>query len=305
MRNSRFLPYALILIAGSIWGATFSLTLIATADGAHPFALTAWQFLLTTLFYFIVCNVSRIQFFKFKNLRHYLIITAVGIILPTLFYFYAAPHLSAGILSITVSIVPMITYAMMLAMRFEKAAMKRILGIVLGMIAILLLVLPDQGLSSDDANLWILLVLLSAVLYSVENIYISRGVPNDIDIREVLCGSNLVASLIMFPLAISMGVAEPIGWLLSDAGMALAGIALGSGIAYALFFYSIKQSGPVFASQCAYIVTISGVLWGILIFAEVHSFWVWSSVVVMMLGLVLVTPDRKPDNFSDALTTKV
>ncbi|MFT5219605.1 MAG: drug/metabolite transporter (DMT)-like permease [Planctomycetota bacterium] len=305
MRNSRYLPYALILIAGSIWGATFSLTLIATADGAHPIALTAWQFLLTAIFYLIVCKVSRIPFFKFKNLRYYLVVTAVGIILPTLFYFYAAPHLSAGILSITVSIVPMVTYAMMLAMRFERAAMKRIFGIVLGMIAILLLVLPDQGLSSEDANLWILLVLLSAVLYSVENIYIARGVPNDVDLRELLCGSNIIASLIQFPLAIAMGVVEPVSWLFSDAGMALAGIALGSGIAYALFFYAIKLSGPVFASQCAYIVTLSGVLWGILIFAEVHSFWVWSSVVVMMLGLVLVTPDRKADSIGELAETKV
>ena len=60
-----------------------------------------------------------------------------------------------------------------------------------------------------------------------------------------------------------------------------------------MFFYTIKTAGPVFASQCAYIVTISGVLWGIVIFAEVHSIWVWLSVVVMMAGLALVTPTGK------------
>lgn len=295
MLNSRFLPYFLILAAGSIWGATFSLTLIATADGAHPIAITAWQIPLTASLFILVCKVSRVPLFIIAHLRHYLVITAVGIILPTLFYFYAAPHLSAGILSITVSIVPLLTYAIMLLMRYESMVIKRMFGIALGLIAILLLVLPDQGLESDDASFWTLLVLLSALLYSIENIYISKGIPHGMDIREVLCGSNLIASLILIPLAWSMGVAEPISWLLTDAGLALAGIAFGSGTAYAMFFYTIKNYGPVFASQCAYIVTLSGVVWGIIIFAEVHSIWVWSSVVVMMLGLALVSPDKNSE----------
>jgi drug/metabolite transporter (DMT)-like permease len=292
MVNSRFFPYLLILTAGILWGATFSLTLIATADGTHPIALTAWQFLITALLYMAICKLSKVRIFNIRHLRHYLIITAVGIIVPTLLYYYAAPHLSAGILSITVSIVPLLTYGIMVAMRYEAVVVKRMLGIVLGMIAILLLVLPDQGLQSGDVSFWILLVLLSALLYSIENIYIAKGVPVDIDLREVLSGSNIIAVLIQFPLALSLGVAEPVSWLATDAGMALAGIALASGIAYAMFFYTIKTSGPVFASQCAYIVTIAGVLLGIVLFAEEHSFWVWSSVVVMMLGLALVTPDK-------------
>jgi len=43
---------------------------------------------------------------------------------------------------------------------------------------------------------------------------------------------------------------------------------------------AIKSSGAVFATQCAYIVTLSGVFWGIVIFAEEHSIRVWSSVAV-------------------------
>ena len=85
-------------------------------------------------------------------------------------------------------------------------------------------------------------------------------------------------------------------WLVTIPGLALAALGIGSGLAYSLFFYSIKTSGAVFASQCAYIVTMSGVFWGIVIFSEQHSIWVWSSLVVLMLGLVLVTPNKKPVN---------
>jgi drug/metabolite transporter (DMT)-like permease len=223
------------------------------------------------------------------------VLALIGITVPNLLYYNAAPHLSAGILSITVSTVPLFTYAMMLVLRFESVVARRLSGIVLGMIAILLLVIPDQGLDSGDASFWILLVLLCAVFYSIENVYISKGIAPHVDVRELLFSSNLVAAMIQFPLAIYLGVDESWTWLASDAGLSIVGIAIGSGLAYAMFFYSIKSSGPVFASQCAYVVTISGVIWGIMIFSEQHNIWVWLSVIVMLLGLMLVNPDEEAE----------
>jgi drug/metabolite transporter (DMT)-like permease len=293
MAEHRLFPYFLILGAGIVWGATFSLALIATAGGAHPLALSAWQVVLTAVFFLVAFLFSRFTLFNLKHLGHYLVLALVGITAPNLFYYNAAPHLSAGILAITVSTVPLFTYAIMLLLRFEAVVMRRMAGILLGMIAILLLVVPDHGFSSDDANLWILLVIVCALLYAVENVYIGRGVAPSIDIRELLFGSNLVAALIQFPLAMVLGVDESWSWLASEAGLAVTGIALGSGFAYLMFFYTIKTAGPVFASQCAYAVTISGVIWGIIVFSEQHSIWIWISVMVMLLGLALVSPDQE------------
>ena len=291
----RLFPYFLILGAGIIWGATFSLALIATAEGAHPLGLSAWQVVLTATFFAAVRLFSGFTLFNIRHLRHYLVLALVGITVPNLLYYYAAPHLSAGILAITISTVPLFTYAIMLLLRFESIVARRLSGVWLGMIAILLLVLPDHGFSSDDASFWILLVMLCALLYAVENVYIGRGVDASIDVRELLFGSNLLASLVQFPLAIYLGVDESWSWLASQAGLAIVGIAIGSGFAYAMFFYTIKTAGPVFASQCAYAVTICGVMWGIMIFSEQHGIWIWISVIVMLLGLVLVSPDDEPE----------
>ena len=293
MAEHRLFPYFLILGAGIIWGATFSLALIATAKGAHPLALSAWQVVLTAAFFGVARLFARFTLFNPRHLRHYLVLAIVGITAPNLFYYYAAPHLSAGILAITISTVPLFTYGIMLLLRFESIVVRRLSGIVLGMIAILLLVVPDHGFGDEDASLWILLVFVCALLYAIENVYIGRGVNPFIDVRELLFGSNLVAASIQFPLAMYLGVDESWHWLASPAGLAIAGIAIGSGFAYAMFFYTIKTAGPVFASQCAYAVTISGVIWGIIIFSEQHGIWIWISVIVMLLGLVLVTPDEE------------
>jgi len=293
MRNHPLLPYLLIVTAGVVWGSTFSLALIATADGTHPMALTAWQVVLSAFLFIVICLISKVPVFNFRNLHVYILIAILGIIAPDLLYYFAAPHLNAGILSITVSTVPLFTCAIIWAMRFEPLILKQTYGILLGMIAILLLVLPDQGLSSEDANYWTMLVVLCAVFYAIENVYISKGINDDLDVRELLCGSNIVAVVFMVPATSSMGYGVPPGWVLSSAGLAISTIAIFSTVAYVMFFYTIRTAGPIFASQCAYVVTISGVLWGIVIFAEVHSVWVWLSVIVMMAGLVLVTPIGK------------
>lgn len=286
-------PYLLILCAGILWGATFSLALIATAEGAHPLFLSAWQVLLTTILFLIVCLVGRVRLFNRKNIVYYLVVALIGLTVPNLLYYNAAPHLSAGILAITISTVPLFTYVIMLLLRFESIVLRRLAGIALGMFAILLLVIPDQGLGADDASFWILIVIICAALYAIENVYISRGIDPDIDVRELLLGSNLVAVLILVPLTIYLDVYEPWDWVQSDAGLAISCLALVSGLAYSMFFYTIKISGPVFASQCAYVVTISGVVWGIILFSEQHSAWVWISVAVMMFGLLMVTPQNR------------
>lgn len=293
MRNNSLFPYFLIVAAGLLWGITFSFALIATADGTHPMVLTSWQVLLTTFLFIIICLVSKVPMFRIRNLQAYVLIAILGIVVPDLLYYFAAPHLKAGILSITISTVPLFTFAIMWAMRYEPIILKRVLGIMLGMIAILLLVLPDQGLSSGDANYWTLLVVLCAVFYAIENVYIGEGISDELDIRELLCGSNIVAVIFMVPATTLLGYSVPLDWVLSSAGLATSAIAIFSTLAYIMFFYTIKTAGPVFASQCAYVVTITGVLWGIVIFAEVHSVWVWLSVAVMIAGLALVTPSTR------------
>ena len=67
-------------------------------------------------------------------------------------------------------------------------------------------------------------------------------------------------------------------------------------VAYTFFIYLISNAGAVFASNVGYIVTISGVIWGIILFKEIHSHWVWLSLITMIMGLSLVSPRSRNPN---------
>ena len=294
MTLSASLPYLLITGAGVVWGSTFSLTLIATADGTHPLVLAAVQVIVSSALFYAICRLTGSPAFRTRNMHYYAVLAVLGISAPNLLYYNAAPSLSAGILSITISTVPMLTYAITWVMGIEGFDLKRMTGILFGLVAIVLLVVPDLGLSASDASFWTLVVLLCALCYAVENVYISEGIDPAVTVQELLFGSNLLASVLLTGLVYASGLRIEPAWLVTTSGWAIIAIAGTSAVAYLMFFSSIKLSGPVFASQCSYLVTLSGVLWGIALFGETHSYWVWISVAVMMAGLFLVTPkDRQ------------
>jgi drug/metabolite transporter (DMT)-like permease len=290
MSKTLYLSYALIIVAGAIWGGVFSLVLLAASEGAHPLGIAVWQVVITAGLFVAYRVIAKKPVIRRVNLVHYVVLAVVGISFPSLSYYYAASHLTAGILSISVSAIPLFSYMIMLALKRERIVTRRVVGIVFGMIAILLLVIPDQGLSSDDASLWIILAVVCAFSYAVEGVYIDHKVDPQIDVSDLLCGSNIIAALVMVPVGLWLGVSEPVTWLMTPAGYGVIGASIGTGLAYALYFYAIKIAGAVFTSQCAYIITISGVFLGIIFYGEQHSIWIWIAVAISLVGLALVRP---------------
>ena len=84
-------------------------------------------------------------------------------------------------------------------------------------------------------------------------------------------------------------VAQCIGGAASTTGM-IGDVPLVSGAALAFMFEIIRLAGPVFFAQVAYLVTASGVLWGMALFGERHSGLIWLALALMLAGIALVNP---------------
>ncbi|MDH3694712.1 MAG: DMT family transporter [Gammaproteobacteria bacterium] len=296
MSNSRIWPYMLVLFAGFVWGITFSLARIATAAGAHPLGLTFWQGAGGAFVLLIICAIRgrwpivSTQYFKF-----YVLLGLIGTAIPGVLFFYAAPHVPAGVLAITVATVPFITYAGSMLMGIDSYSAKRTLGIAAGMLAIIVLVTPETSLPERSMVVWVLLVLISSLFYSAESIYVDMHVPKDADAIALLAGMLLVAAVLILPVVVASDSFVPLSWPWGDVEWSVAAMAVVSSLAYATFLYVIQIAGSVFATQTGYVVTISGVFWGIMMFNEQHSVWVWLALALILFGLALVTPlEREP-----------
>lgn len=283
-------PYLLVLIAGSVWGSTFSLARIAAEADYHPIGLGFWQALGGGVVLAVVSLVrGKWPRLNRDNLIHFTVIAVLGTAVPGVLYFYAARHLPAGVLAITVALVPMMTYAVSLVLGVDKRSSMRMLGVLLGFVAMVLLSRPE-ALPDRSMVPWLLVALFAAVCYTMENMYVEVKVPDDTDMICLLMGGMFMAALLMLPVVIAKDAFVPLDLPLSTAEASVVMLVLVNSFAYLAFLYLIKSSGAVFASMMGYVVTIAGIGWGVWLFQEKHSILVWIALGLMLVGMAMVKP---------------
>lgn len=296
-RFVEFIPYLMVFAIGITWGVTFSLARIAAEAGAHPIGLTFWQAAGGALVLLPICIFRRaLPRFNWQNIKRFTVIALAGTAIPGTLFFYAAAHVPAGILAISIALVPMLTYAFAWILGIDKYATRRFMGIVLGFGAILLLSLPETSLPDPGMVKWMLLALVASVFYTIENLYVDICIPQGADLIALLMGGLLVAALVLTPLIYLQDAFVALHYPFQNIEWAIVSLAFVSSAAYATFLYVVKMSGSVFASMAGYMITLAGVFWGMVFFDESHSVWVWAALLLMLAGMALVTPREQPNS---------
>jgi len=284
----------LLTVMGASWGLTIPLSKIAVAAGAHPLGLTFWQGAIGGGFLLAVSLLRRRPPpFGRRHLIFYLVCGILGSVLPGSLLFWVAIYLPAGVISIAIACVPLFTYALAVSLRIEAPVARRIAGVAIGLIAVALITLPNTSLPQAGLAPWVVIAVLACAAYALENVYISLRKPPRLDPLAATSGLLLMAAVLMLPLVLANDAWVPLGWPLERLEWSVVAMALASAVAYSLFVYIVAVAGPLFASQVAYLVTIAGVLWGMALLGERHSYWIWAALLVMLLGLSLVQPRRR------------
>ena len=292
-RAKRLGSLLILLFLGIVWGLSFSLARMATESGIHPVMINYWSCLISATLLSAYCVlIKTIPPITRSLVGFYFICAVLGSVIPGTLYFYAAAHVSAGVLSITIATVPLLTFIAAAVFRIEAVSYKRILGILCGISSIGLLVVPDSSLPNPNAAPWVIMMVLAAACYAAEGLVIATRAPPKVNVFVVVTAVLITAVIIMTPIVWLTGTFELMPWPFSRSVGAILGMSVIMATAYGGFYYLIVLAGPVYASQTAYLITLSGVLWGILIFDETHSAWIWASLAVMMIALSLVKPQE-------------
>ena len=282
-----------MLVLGISWGASFSVAKIAASGGGHPLGLNYWQALIGAALVIIYLTIGRMRLpVSRKHLLLYFVCGALGSFIPGVIYFYAVTHVSPGILAITMAMIPIMTYVAATLTKIEPRSFIRLLGIGFGVLSILLLVGPLDSQSDRSAIPWILAMVVAAGCYAAENIVIASWFPKESSAIQMLAGMHIAACVMMTPFILAIDAFVPLSLPFNQSEWAITSLAILSVVCYGLFLKLILNAGPIFASQTAYIITVSGVFWGILIFDEKHSGWVWASLVCVLIAILLVTPQK-------------
>lgn len=295
---SRWMLVLVLLAMGAAWGVTQPLTKIAVSEGYRHFGIIFWQFVIGALILAAICRArGRGLPYAPRHLRLYALIALIGTVLPHGASYTAAVHLPAGIISICIAAVPMLSFPIALALGMDRLSGLRLLGLLLGFAAILLIALPETSLPEAGMVLWLPMALVAPFFYAVEGNYVARFGVEGLDPVQVLLGASLCGIVILGPVALLSGTwispFPPYG--APDLALALSAVA--HALTYATYVWLVGRAGAVFAAQVAYLVTGFGILWAKVLLGETYSGWVWAALALMLIGVTLVQPrnDAAPD----------
>lgn len=290
---SPIIPLGMILALGSLWGLAFSFSKMAANGGVHPVAYTFWQGLGAGLLVAAICSLRRLSIRLDRDyLRYYFTIGLIGIALPNVNLVAAIAHLPAGVMVLTIPFVPLITYLIAIGLKMERFAWLRFAGVICGLAGVALIVLPEASLPDPEAAHWFLLALATPLLYAATNVSAAYLRPPQSKSLPLAGGMLLAAAVILAPVVFAMDVLYLPELPIGEAEIGIAGQIVISSIAYLIFFEVLRLAGPVFMSFTGYIVTLTGIGWGVLIFSESHSPWVWGAALMIFTGLALVNLRR-------------
>ncbi len=290
MRSTVFL-FAALIVMGAGWGMTLPLTKIAVSEGYRQFGLIFWQSAIGAVLMGGLCLVTRRRLpMHGAALRTYLAIALIGTVFPNAASYQAAVYLPAGIVAILMSLVPMLALPIALALGNDSFQPRRLLGLALGLLAVLLIASPEASLPDRAMLVFLPLALIAPLFYAFEGNYVARWGTAGLDPVQVMAGASLFGMGITLPLALLSGQwidPRPV-WGVPD--LALMASAVIHAAAYTTYVWLVGRAGAVFAAQVAYLVTGFGVVWAMVLLGERYSLWVWAAFGVMMVGLTLVQP---------------
>ena len=284
-------PLALLLLLnnGVLVGLFYSINRVAMTEGVPLGAYITWQglgsALLLLAFGAIFGGLPR---FSGGYLKSYIAIAIPGFIIAWGMSALVAPKIPAGIVAIVNSLIPIITYGLVLIARIERFHGVRLIGLLLGFSGVLLLMVPETSLPERGMTIWVLVAMIGSLGLALSTVWMQTLRPAGSSSVGMAAGVMLIAGAIAFPIMLAMG-----DWWFFDgpwgAGhWAMIGAIVVSAILWGVAFEIVRMVGPLLFSFVDYIAMLTGIGWGILIFNEAHSGWVWGAVGLMLVAIYLV-----------------
>lgn len=286
----------LVLLAGAAYGSLFAANKIIADAGFPVMAYLFWQSALGAV---IVFGLRAISWKRPQTNRaavmHYGASACFGMLVPTGVLALVADELPASVLTLTMTLIPSLTFLFAYVLRVEQLRWLKIAALALGLGGVLLIVLPDSSLPDAAAAIWMLPALIAPVAAATNNLIVATLRPPESD-SFTMAGAVLAGgTVVMLPVALISGDLVAF-WHVPEA---VTGVLWAAGVqAWGFFclYEVVRRAGPVFFSQVSYVIVACGIAWGYLLFAERPSPWVWGAVALMTAGLALANTvvNRQP-----------
>jgi drug/metabolite transporter (DMT)-like permease len=279
--------WVLLGILSVLWGGSFFFNGVALKE-LPPLTLVFLRVALAALILLPVLRAYRIGFPRgFSGWQPFFGIALLNNVLPFSLIVMGQTYIPSGLASILNATTPVFTVLVMAASGDEKLLMRRVAGVLAGLIGVIIL----RGQDLDFANsqgIGILLCLAAAFSYGLSALYARRKLSNSPPLATATF--QLLASSLMMAI-VAATVERP--WQLPMPGattwLAMAGLAgLSTALAYIVFFQILRHSGSSNVMLVTLLIPVTGLLLGYLVLGESISRREITGAIVIGSALLLI-----------------
>ena len=289
------------VLAGIVWGSSFLFMKVALV-GLSP-GQVAWSRLVLgglTLGLFVALRRDHLPR-SLKVWGHMTVLALSFCVIPFLLFSWAQQHVTSGLASIYNATTPIMTAVMAgLLFRVERLKAVQIGGILAGILGVVVIIAPWQGLDLSQSLIAQFAILGATACYGFSLAYMRKFVSDSgmtpLAFSFLNIGIGAVIMLALTPVvALAPVTLDP--WII---GSVLLLGCLGTGAAYIWNQTTVRAWGPTRASTVTYITPIVGVVLGVLVLGEEISWNEPVGALVVFLGILLAQnrlrlPHRRHD----------
>lgn len=290
-------PLALLAATGTLVGAMLPLARLAHEAGVPPLALAFWQALGAGAALAAVAGPASLLWLWRPGgavVRFGLVAGLLGIAVPNALVAAAVTRLGAGLPAVAYAMPPLMTWLLSVALRMEPFDRRRGIGIAVAVLGCVTILLPGNATVPPGEGLWLGAILAIPASLALGNIYRSRAWPARESPTTLGAATLLGAAVWLLPAMLLAGQ----GWMPHASGGGAAGIVAAqagvTALAYAVGLVLQRRAGPTYYSQLGFVVVLTGLAAGVVLFGERHGIAVWLGVLTLLAGAALARRRRDP-----------
>ena len=282
-----------LLVLGAVWGLTPALAKLMMQQGMRPMGIAAIAASVSMVVLFMVAAWQRdLPRMTRPHLRHYVLGGLVGMALANLFAFTGLQRAPAGLFALLVPLAALFSVIFFAMAGLDRATPRRIAGTLMGLSGVMLAMAPGAALPDPALLPWAAIMVLTPICYAVANlIAVKLAVPGSSSLSQAAgtvmgaAGSSLLLAILLGHLTIPES-GTVIVLLLAHGVL--------NALGYLIYFRLLVSAGGIVTSQSSMTITLGGLLYGYLIFAEMPGWLTLPAMALIFGGLLLVTLERRP-----------
>ena len=285
-------PVLGLLMLGMLWGGSINGAKYVALQGITPFNYTFWVMAVASVI-LVSINLCRRVHPPIRHIGFYFLCSLFGLTLPQMFMFTAVRSIPAGVMTLFIALTPIATYLFAMLFRSEQPHRLKTYGVLLGFCGTCLIVVPNAFSGAAIPMTGILIGLLAPSTYAIFIAGSGRYRPAELEMVQLSTGMAVASAVTLLLVIAAVDSLYPLWTSFDLVGLMIVYHGIVTAIAYTTLFALVKHSGPLFASQSTYFVTVSGIAIGAYVYKEVLPYWIWIAAVLIFAGLGLIQKARK------------